>query len=230
MNSKEIIKNLSLKEKIKLTSGKDFWHTKTTHGLKAIKMSDGPHGLRCQDDQTDMLGINKSLPATCFPTASITACSFDEELIKEMASAIADEAINYNVSIVLGPGTNIKRDPLCGRNFEYFSEDPYLAGKLSAAFIEAVQNKGVSTSLKHFALNNQEYKRLNSDSLVDERTMREIYLKPFEIAIKSSKPDTIMCSYNLINGVHSSDNKKLLTDILRNEWGYQGLVVKIGAQ
>lgn len=225
MNSKEIIKELSLKEKIELTSGKDFWHTKTTHGLKAIKMSDGPHGLRCQDDQTDMLGINKSLPATCFPTASITACSFDEELIKEMASAIALEAINYNVSIVLGPGTNIKRDPLCGRNFEYFSEDPYLAGKLSTAFIEAVQNKGVSTSLKHFALNNQEYKRLNSDSLVDERTMREIYLKPFEIAVKSSKPDTIMCSYNLINGVHSSDNKKLLTDILRDEWGYQGLVV-----
>ena len=176
-------------------------------------------------ESADMLGINESVPATSFPTAVLSACSWDRELLKRMGEAIAREAIANKVSLVLGPGANIKRNPLCGRNFEYFSEDPYLSGKLAAAHISGIEKTGTGSSLKHFALNNQEYKRFSSDSLVDERTMREIYLASFETAVKEGKPSTVMCSYNKINGTFSSDNPWLLTEVLRDEWGFDGLVV-----
>jgi len=224
MNTKEDL-NLTLEEKIALCSGADFWHTKEMPGLPAMMMCDGPHGLRKQEDAADMLGVNESVPATCFPTAVSTACSWDEELLGEIGEAIASEAAANGVGLLLGPGANIKRDPLCGRNFEYFSEDPYLAGKLAAPFIRGAESTGVSTSLKHFALNNQEYKRFSSDSVADERTMRELYLSGFETAVKEGKPSAVMCSYNKVGGVHASDNKWLLTDVLREEWGFDGLVV-----
>jgi beta-glucosidase len=227
MSIEEIVQKLSLKEKIRLCSGVDFWSTEALpqFDLPAVMLSDGPHGLRCQKNSEDMLGVYDSEPATCFPTASLTACSWDRELLGKIGGAIAEEARAYGVGVVLGPGVNIKRDPLCGRNFEYFSEDPVLAGQLSAAFIRSAQTTGVGTSLKHFALNNQEYKRFNGDSQVDDRTMREIYLAPFETAVKEGKPATVMSAYNKINGTHCSDSKLLLTDILREEWGFEGLVV-----
>ena len=227
MNIEQILENMTLEEKVALCSGKDFWHTKEMphHGIPSMMMSDGPHGLRKQAESADMLGINESIPATSFPTAVLSACSWDKELLKREGEAIAREAIANQVSLVLGPGTNIKRNPLCGRNFEYFSEDPYLSGKLAAAHISGIEKTGCGSSLKHFALNNQEYKRFSSDSLVDERTMREIYLSSFEIAVKEGKPSTVMSSYNKINGTYSSDNRWLLTDVLRKEWGFDGLVV-----
>ena len=227
MNIEQILENMTLEEKVALCSGKDFWHTKEMphHGIPSMMMSDGPHGLRKQAESADMLGINESIPATSFPTAVLSACSWDKELLKREGEAIAREAIANQVSLVLGPGTNIKRNPLCGRNFEYFSEDPYLSGKLAAAHISGIEKTGCGSSLKHFALNNQEYKRFSSDSLVDERTMREIYLSRFEIAVKEGKPSTVMSSYNKINGTYSSDNRWLLTDVLRKEWGFDGLVV-----
>ena len=216
---------LTLEQKIALCSGENFWHTKEMPGVPQIMMSDGPHGLRKQKDDADMLGVHKSVPATCFPTAVSTACSWDEELLTKVGQAIASEAAANGVGMLLGPGANIKRDPLCGRNFEYFSEDPYLAGKLAAGYIRGAESTGVSSSLKHFALNNQEYKRFSSDSVADERTMREIYLAGFETAVKEGKPSTVMCSYNKVNGVHSSDNQWLLTDVLRDEWGFDGMMV-----
>ena len=227
MDIQDIIKQMTLEEKISFCTGKDFWRTKELKAfhVPSIMMSDGPHGLRCQTTSTDMLGINNSEPATCFPTAVSAAQTWNIDLLEQEGKAIAEEALQLGVSIVLGPGTNIKRNPLCGRNFEYFSEDPYLAGKLSAAWIRGLQSTGVKASLKHFALNNQEYKRQNGDSLVDEKIMREIYLKPFEIAVKEANPGTVMCCYNKVNGVHGSDNRKLLTDILRKEWGFDGVVV-----
>lgn len=227
MKAEEILKKLTLKEKIALCEGASFWYTLdlSKYELPPMMMCDGPHGLRCQKQINDMLGINESAPATCFPTAVTTASSWDTELIGEIGNAIAEEAKALEVGVVLGPGANIKRDPLCGRNFEYFSEDPYLAGELAASFIARIQATGIGTSLKHFALNNQEYKRFNGNSQVDERTMREIYLPAFEKAVKKGKPSTIMCGYNLLNGTHCSDHKELLTDILRTEWGYEGLVV-----
>ena len=227
MNIEQILEAMTLEEKIALCSGKDFWHTKEMahHGIPSMMMSDGPHGLRKQAESADMLGINESIPATSFPTAVLSACSWDEELLKREGEAIAREAIANQVSLVLGPGANIKRNPLCGRNFEYFSEDPYLSGKLAAAHISGIEKTGCGSSLKHFALNNQEYKRFSSDSLADERTMREIYLSGFETAVKEGKPSTVMSSYNKINGTYSSDNRWLLTDLLRKEWGFDGLVV-----
>ncbi len=227
MKPEEILKKLSLKEKIALCEGESFWYTldMSKYGIPQMMMCDGPHGLRCQKKVNDMLGMNESEKATCFPTAVTTAGSWDTELLGEIGNAIAEEAKALEVGVVLGPGANIKRDPLCGRNFEYFSEDPYLAGELAASFIEKIQATGIGTSLKHFALNNQEYKRFNGDSQVDERTMREIYLTAFEKAVKKGKPATIMCGYNILNGTHCSDHKELLTDILRTEWGYEGLVV-----
>ncbi len=227
MKHKEIIDKMTLEEKIALCSGKDFWHTKDfeKYGIPSMMMCDGPHGLRKQEDTADMLGVNASVPATAFPTAAATGCSFDTELLGKIGGAIAEEAKENQVGLVLGPGANLKRNPLCGRNFEYFSEDPYLAGKLSAAYIKEAQKDGIGNSLKHFACNNQEYKRFSSDSILDERTMRELYLTAFEIAVKEGHPKTVMCSYNKINGVHSSDNKELLTDILRKDWGFDGLVV-----
>ena len=222
-----ILGQMTLEEKIALCSGKDNWHTKEfeQYGIPAIMMSDGPHGLRKQEEGTDMLGLNKSVPATCFPTASISACSWDEELLAEIGKAIADEAGANGVSIVLGPGVNIKRNPLCGRNFEYFSEDPVLSGRLGAAWVKDAQQKGIGVSLKHFACNSQEYYRMSSDSLIDERTLRELYLSAFEYVVKEAKPATVMCSYNRINGTYSSENKWLLKDVLRDEWGYEGAVV-----
>ncbi len=227
MEVKNIVDQMSLEEKISFCTGKDFWWTKELVSLNvpSIKMSDGPHGLRCQTTSTDMLGINNSEPATCFPTAVSAAQTWNTELIEKEGKAIAEEALSLGVSIVLGPGTNIKRNPLCGRNFEYFSEDPFLAGKLASAWINGLQSTGIKASLKHFALNNQEFKRQNGDSQVDEKTMREIYLKPFEIAVKQAQPKTVMCCYNKVNGVHGSDNRKLLTEILRDEWGFDGVVV-----
>ncbi len=227
MRCEDILGKLSLQEKIALCSGLDFWHTKdlSEYGLPSMMMSDGPHGLRCQKRGTDMLGINRAEPATCFPTAALTACSWDRELLGKIGEAIAQEAKANGVGLLLGPGVNIKRDPLCGRNFEYFSEDPTLAGELAASFIRGVQRTGVGACLKHFALNNQEYKRFNGNSQADERTMREIYLAPFETAVKEGKPDAVMCGYNKVNGVHCSDSKELLTEILRDQWGFDGLVV-----
>ena len=222
-----ILGQMTLEEKIALCSGQDNWHTKAydKYKIPAIMMSDGPHGLRKQEEGTDMLGLNSSVPATCFPTASISACSWDEGLLSEVGGAIAEEAGANGVSVVLGPGVNIKRNPLCGRNFEYFSEDPVLSGRLGAAWVKGAQQKGIGASLKHFACNSQEYYRMSSDSLIDERTLRELYLSAFEYVVKEAKPATVMCSYNRINGTYSSENKWLLKDVLRGEWGYEGAVV-----
>lgn len=227
MSIKSIISGMTLEDKISLCTGGDFWHTKAMpqYGIPAIKMSDGPHGLRCQPAEADMLGINQSIPTTCFPTAVTAGATWNRELYAAEGEAIGKEGAAAGVSVVLGPGCNIKRNPLGGRNFEYISEDPYFAGKMAASFIRGQQSAGVSSSVKHFAVNNQEYKRQNGDSQLDERTLREIYLTPFEIAVKEGQPGTVMCSYNKINGVHASDSKELLTDILRTEWGFDGLVV-----
>jgi len=227
MNIQSTIAKMTLEDKISLCTGADFWHSKAMerYGIPAFMMADGPHGLRCQSGEADMIGVNESLPATCFPAAVTAGAAWDPELYAAEGEAIGQEALARGVDVVLGPGCNIKRDPRCGRNFEYISEDPYLAGKLAAAFIRGLQGAGVSASLKHFAANNQEYKRQNGDSQVDERALREIYLAPFEIAVKEGKPDTVMCSYNKINGVHASDNRWLLTEILREEWGFDGMVV-----
>lgn len=227
MQHQGIIDQMTLEEKIAFCSGKDFWHTKdmSKYGLPSIMMCDGPHGLRKQPESADMLGISESIPATCFPTAVTTGSSWNTELMRNIGETIAEEARSNEVSVVLGPGANIKRNPLCGRNFEYLSEDPYLAGKMAAGFISGVESKGVASSLKHFAGNSQETKRFTSDSVMDERTLREIYLTAFEIAVKEGHPSTVMCAYNKINGRHCSDNEELLTGILRNEWGHDGIVV-----
>lgn len=224
---RQIINKMTLKEKIALCSGKNFWETKEypAYGIPSMFMCDGPHGLRKQENAADMLGVNKSRKSTCFPTAVTTAGSWDVELIRQLGQAIAEEAENQKVGMVLGPGANIKRNPLCGRNFEYFSEDPYLAGEMAAAFIKGVERKGVSACLKHFAGNSQEKDRFVSDSIMDERTLREIYLSAFEKAVKDGKPSALMCAYPKLNGIHCSDHKELLTDILRKEWGFNGAVV-----
>ena len=221
------VKSLRLEEKLSLCDGADAWHTKSfpEAGIPSLTMNDGPHGLRKSLDSSEVADINRSVPATCFPTAVLSACSWDPSLLEEIGRAIGEEAAAEGVGLLLGPGVNVKRNPLCGRNFEYFSEDPYLAGKLAAGFIRGVQSAGVGACLKHFACNSQEYKRFNSDSVLDERTLREIYLRAFEIAVKEGKPDAVMCAYNKINGEHCSDSKKLLTDILRGEWGFDGMVV-----
>ncbi len=225
--AKELVTQMTLEEKAGLCSGKNFWYLKSIErlGLSSIMVTDGPHGLRKQAGASDHLGINDSVPATSFPTASATACSFDPELLERMGEALGEKCVNEDVSVILGPGTNIKRSPLCGRNFEYFSEDPYLAGEMSAALIKGIQSKNVGTSLKHYAVNNQESCRMTVDSIVDERALREIYLTAFETAVKKSKPWTVMASYNKINGIYGCDNKYLLTDILRKEWGFDGLVI-----
>ena len=227
MNHPDTLSRMSLKDKIALCSGKTAWTTKAMpqYEIPALFMCDGPHGLRKQEGDTDMLGINESRPATCFPTAASTACSWDMKLLEEMGAAIGEEAAATGVKLVLGPGANLKRDPRCGRNFEYFSEDPLLAGMMAAAEIRGLQKNGVGASLKHFACNSQEYKRFSSDSIVDDRTLRELYLTPFELAVRVAQPATVMCAYNKLNGTYCSDNRQLLTDILREEWGFEGLVV-----
>lgn len=225
MNIDKILAELTLEEKASLCSGSDFWHTKTIErfDLPQIMVSDGPHGLRKNVDLAE--DPNQSIEAVCFPTASASACSFDRKLLETIGKAIGEECRHEGISVILGPGCNIKRSPLCGRNFEYFSEDPYLAGQIAAAHIKGVQSKGVGSCIKHFAANNQETRRFSVSAEVDERTLREIYLAPFETVIKEAKPQTVMCSYNRINGVHSSQNKWLLTDVLRDEWGFEGLVM-----
>ena len=223
----KIIKELTLKEKISLLSGEDFWHLRGIERLNIpnIMVTDGPHGLRKQNESSDNIGISNSVPATCFPTASALASSWDDELIYKVGEHLAKECKVENVSVLLGPGVNIKRHPLCGRNFEYFSEDPILTGKLAASFIKGVQSKNIGTSIKHFVANNQETMRMAVDAIIDERTLRELYLKGFEIAIKEASPWTVMCSYNKVNGTFLSENKKLLNDVLKEEWKYKGLVM-----
>ncbi len=226
-NLKELISKMTLEEKAGMCSGLDFWHLKDVErlGIPSVMVSDGPHGLRKQDDKGDHLGINDSIKAVCFPPACLSACSFDRELMTELGETIGREAQATDVSVVLGPAVNIKRSPLCGRNFEYYSEDPYLAGETAAAFINGVQSQHVGTSIKHFAANNQEYNRMSNSSEADERTLREIYFPAFETAVKKSRPYTVMCSYNRVNGVYASENPWLLTDVLRGEWGFEGYVM-----
>ena len=224
---KKIVSEMTLEKKAGMCSGLDFWHLKEVEhlGIPKVMVSDGPHGLRKQDEKGDHLGINDSIKAVCFPPAVLSACSFDRGLMEEMGKAIGREAQANDVSVVLGPAVNIKRSPLCGRNFEYYSEDPYLAGEIAAAFVKGVQSQHVGTSIKHFAANNQEYRRMSSSSEVDERTLREIYFPAFETAVKKAQPYTFMCSYNQINGTFASENKWLLTDVLRGEWGFKGYVM-----
>ena len=227
MDIEKILQQMTLEDKIALCSGENFWETEKyeKYGIPSLFMCDGPHGLRKQENVADMLGVNESRKATCFPAEVTTAGSWDPELLTEIGAAISQEAKEQGVGLVLGPGANLKRNPLCGRNFEYFSEDPYLAGKLATGFIRGVEAQGISTSLKHFAANSQEKSRFTSNSVLDERTLRELYLTAFEIAVKEGKPSTVMCAYPKLNGVHCSDNKRLLTDILRTEWGFGGMVV-----
>lgn len=223
----DLISQMTWQEKCSFLSGKNFWATKGLDrlGVPESVMTDGPHGLRKEKASAATNVMKESEPATCFPTAATTACSWDVDLLKEIGAAIANEAIHYGVNTVLGPGVNIKRSPLCGRNFEYFSEDPYLAGELGAAYVNGAQSRGVGTSLKHYAANNQETRRLTIESKVDERTLREIYLTAFEKVVKQAQPATVMCSYNKLNGEYLSDSKKMLTDVLRDEWGFKGIVV-----
>lgn len=224
---KKLVKAMTLEEKAGLCSGSDFWHTKSIGALDipSIMLSDGPHGLRKQDENADHLGVNESIKAVCFPAACATAASFNKEAIYKMGEALGKECQAEDVAVLLGPGVNIKRSPLCGRNFEYFSEDPYLAGEMAAAHINGVQSQGVGTSIKHFLANNQEYRRLTNSSNVDERTLNEIYMTAFEIAIKKAKPWTVMCSYNRINGKHVSESYEYLTKVLRHFWEFDGFVV-----
>lgn len=224
---KQLLAELTLEEKAMLCTGKDFWNL---HGIEhlnlpSIMVTDGPHGLRKQSGEGDHVGLNAAVKATCFPTASGLAASWNTKLIEEMGVALGKECRAEDVSVLLGPGTNIKRNPLGGRNFEYFSEDPLLAGDMSAAWIKGVQSQGVGTSLKHYAVNNHEHCRMTVDAIVDQRTLREIYLPAFEKAVKQTQPWTVMCSYNKINGTYAAEHKQLLDDILVNEWGFEGIIV-----
>ncbi len=227
MRYKELIEKMTLQEKASLMSGKDFWQTMDIKrlGINSIFLSDGPHGIRKQAAAADHLGLNPSIPATCFPTAATVANSWDEKLGQKLGEALGEEAVALKVNVVLGPGVNMKRNPLCGRNFEYFSEDPYLAGKMAASYIRGIQSKGISACVKHFCANNQEERRMSIDTIVDERTLREIYLTAFEIAIKEGKTKAIMSSYNMLNGEYTNENIHLMRDILRGEWQYDGCVV-----
>ncbi|MCD8511307.1 MAG: glycoside hydrolase family 3 C-terminal domain-containing protein [Bacillus sp. (in: Bacteria)] len=223
----DVLRQMTLEEKASLCSGKDFWHLKAINRLNipSVMLADGPHGLRKQSEGADHLGIHDIVPSTCFPTAVTLASSWDLELLQEVGKALGEECLQEGVSVLLGPGINLKRSPLCGRNFEYFSEDPYITGEMAAAFIKGVQSQGVGTSLKHFAANNQESNRMTIDTFVDERAFRELYLPGFETAVKKAQPWTVMCSYNKVNGIYASENKRLLTTVLKDEWGYEGIVV-----
>ena len=227
MDIKKVISEMTLEEKCSLLSGQDFWHTKAVErlGVPAVMVSDGPHGLRKQDLKGDHLGINDSIKAVCLPTACATAASFDRDMLYQLGEAIGDACQHEEVAVNLGPAVNIKRSPLCGRNFEYFSEDPYLAAELSTSQILGTQSRNVGVSVKHFAANSQEHRRMSSDSVVDERTLREIYYPAFESAVKKGKAWTVMCSYNRLNGEFASQHRGLLTDLLRGEWGFDGYVV-----
>ena len=226
MKHPELLAQMTLEEKAALCSGKDYWHLNGCDrlALKSIMVSDGPHGLRKHNDKKDKTDLMGSVEAVCFPTASATACSWDEDLLYAMGQALGDEARAEGISVLLGPGVNIKRSPLCGRNFEYFSEDPFLAGKMAAAFIRGVQSKGIGTSIKHFAANSQETRRMTIDSVADERTLREIYLPAFEIAVREAQPWTVMNAYNRLNGTYCAENAWLLNEVLRKDWGFDGVV------
>ncbi|MDE7439524.1 MAG: glycoside hydrolase family 3 C-terminal domain-containing protein, partial [Clostridia bacterium] len=226
MDIKELLEKLTVEEKAALVAGTDFMFTNPVPRLsiKSIETSDGPHGLRKQCGKGDN-GISESLPSTAFPTAATTACGWSEDNLKKMGEAIAEECLYYGVNVVLGPGANIKRNPRGGRNFEYFSEDAYLSGKLAAAEVKGIQSKGVCACVKHFALNNSENFRFMGNSVCDMRAMREIYLRSFERVIKEAKPHTVMCAYNQINGTFCSENEWLLNEVLRGEWGFDGLVM-----
>ena len=227
MKHRAIIEKMTLEEKTAVLSGKNTWETRAVNRLEipAIALSDGPHGIRKQAGAGDHLGLNASLPATCFPTAATIANSWDEGLGEALGQALGEEAAAQGVDILLGPGLNIKRSPLCGRNFEYFSEDPYLAGKMAASYVRGIQSRGVHACPKHFAVNSQELRRMAMNAVVDERTLREIYLTGFEIAVKEGGARSIMTSYNQVNGTYANENKHLLQDILRGEWGFDGLIV-----
>ena len=224
---KQLLKKMTLEEKTSLLSGSDFWHVQDLprHGIGKIMVADGPHGLRKMPENVEQLGMDAGAPATCFPAAVTMACSWDPELLARAGKALAEECLAANISVLLGPGLNIKRSPLCGRNFEYYSEDPYLSGKLAAGFVNGLQSEGVGACIKHFAANNQEYYRFVINELIDERSLREIYLTGFEITVKDSRPWTVMGSYNRINEIYSCENKYLLAEILRGEWGFEGLVM-----
>lgn len=227
LDVKKLVNELTLEEKASLCSGADFWHTKAIDRLNipAAMVSDGPHGIRKQESLADHMGVAESIKAIGFPTASAMACSFDRDLLHKVGDALGEECVAEDLAVLLGPGINMKRSPICGRNFEYYSEDPVVAGELGAAFVNGVQEHGVGTSLKHFAANNQEWRRMSISAEIDERTLREIYLAAFETVVKKAHPWTIMCSYNRINGVYSCENDWLLNKVLRDEWGFEGLVM-----
>ena len=227
MDVDKILSEMTLEEKAGMLSGLDFWRTKPVErlGVPSLLLSDGPHGLRKQKEQADHLGIQESIEAVCFPAGCALASSFDKELLENLGKIIGNECQAEDIGVILGPAVNIKRSPLCGRNFEYFSEDPLLASRLAASFIRGVQSKNVGTSIKHFLANNQEYRRMTSSSMVDERTLREIYMAAFEEAVKEAGPWTVMCSYNRINGVYAAENHTYLTEVLRDEWGFDGFVM-----
>ena len=222
-----VLAQLTLEEKASLTSGADFWHLKGVDrlGVPRVMVTDGPHGLRKQETSSDHLGLGQSVPATCFPTAAALGSSWDVDLVRRVGEALGRETRAHQVGVLLGPGVNIKRTPLCGRNFEYVSEDPVVAGEIGAALVDGIQSQGVGTSLKHFAANNQETDRMRVSADVDERTLREIYLPAFERVVRGARPWTVMCAYNKVNGTYASEHRWLLTEVLRDEWGYDGLVV-----
>ena len=223
----DLVARMSVDEKAALCSGLSFWHLEANErlGVPSVMVTDGPHGLRKQATAGDHVGLNASVPATCFPTASALASSRDRDLLREIGVALGEQRVAENVTVLLGPGMNIKRHPLCGRNFEYFSEDPLVTGAMAAALVDGIQSQGVGASVKHFAANNQEAGRMFVDAIVDERTLREIYLRGFETVVRQSRPWTVMCSYNRLNGVYCGEHEWLLNRVLRNEWGFEGLVV-----
>lgn len=220
-------RELTLEERVQLLAGESHWktHAAPSADIPSLFLSDGPHGLRKQEGAQDCMGVAESRPATCFPTASALACSFDPELVERVGAAISEEARRQGVDVVLGPGVNIKRHPLCGRNFEYFSEDPVVSGELGTAMVRGIQSRGVGACLKHFAANSQEHARMVSDSVVDERTLRELYLAPFEHVVRHARPWSVMTAYNKLNGVYCSEHEWLLREVLRGEWGFDGAVV-----
>jgi beta-glucosidase len=226
-NIQDLINQMTLEEKASLCSGLNFWYTKGIErlGVPSIMMTDGPHGLRKQIGDADIVGLNESVPATCFPTASALAATWNRDLVYQVGKALGEECLQEKVGVILGPGVNIKRSPLCGRNFEYFSEDPFLTGEIAKSHINGVQSQGIGTSMKHYSVNNQEYRRMVVDAVVDERALREIYLTGYEIAVKEAQPWTLMCAYNKVNGTYCAEHPYLMTEILKEEWGHEGLVV-----